>query len=161
LGVGEGMIFYMNRQAFLSRIHGRLFRHGPALEHTIRFQAKIVMQASGPMFLHDEYRPTVPLAGFGGRLRRFAEITFPSVCFQDHGVSPRDEALFQDRACLWAVPGGTRLASCQDAIPRSAAGEEARFGSTPRRRSPRPTVAEPNGPARRAADHPDQRVNAI
>ena len=56
LGVLERVIFSLNSEAFIARIHRRAFGDGPGLHHAIHFQPEIVMQAPRVMLLNDELR---------------------------------------------------------------------------------------------------------
>ena len=66
LGVLERVIFGLNREAFIARIHRRAFRDGPGLHHAIYFQTEIVMQAPRVMLLNDELRAAMGWAAAGG-----------------------------------------------------------------------------------------------
>ena len=50
----EGMVFDVHRQAFFRRIESWLLWDGPALEHAIRFETKVVVQPRRVMFLDYE-----------------------------------------------------------------------------------------------------------
>lgn len=73
LGVIQGMILDVHRQALVGGIERRPFRHRPALEDAVGLETKIVMQPAGVMFLDDEDGLFVLLAGarrtLGGRVK--------------------------------------------------------------------------------------------
>ena len=74
--VVEGMIFNMNREAFVFRVEAWALCHCPAFQNAIEFEPKIVMQARCGMLLNK-----VPLTSRTSALgtRRFA--CFPKVAF--------------------------------------------------------------------------------
>src|SRR5581483_9922131 len=44
--VFKRMIFHMNSQMLISRIHGRTFWHRPRYQHTVSLQSKVKVQAA-------------------------------------------------------------------------------------------------------------------
>ena len=70
-GVIEGMVLYVNSQAFDLRVQRRTFGHGPALEGAVDFEAEIVMQAGCVMLLDTELQGMRLAALFGGRALGF------------------------------------------------------------------------------------------
>src|SRR4029077_13654978 len=76
--VVERMVLDVHREALLGRIEARALRHGPALQHAIHLQTKVVVQAAGGVTLDDE----APARGVGKGprgLRRAAEVAFAVV----------------------------------------------------------------------------------
>ena len=69
VSIGKGMILNLDGQALHRRVHGRLLRHRPTLEHAFRFQAKIVVQTGGMMFLHDKDRLLMRRTSLWARFR--------------------------------------------------------------------------------------------
>src|ERR1700693_6609193 len=66
LGVLERMIFRLNSEAFIARVHRRAFGDGPGLQYAVDFQTEIVMQAPRVMLLNDELRTAMGWAPAGG-----------------------------------------------------------------------------------------------
>jgi hypothetical protein len=56
-GVFDRVVLDMHRESFHARIKAGAFWHGPALEHPVQLQAKIVMQPARSTLLdHEEQR---------------------------------------------------------------------------------------------------------
>ena len=50
----HGMVFHLDRQALVMHDIARPLGHGPALEHAVPAEAKVIVQASGCMLLDDK-----------------------------------------------------------------------------------------------------------
>src|SRR5439155_3043772 len=88
----ERMIFDVDGQTLLRRVHRRLLGHGPALEHAVGFEAEIVMEPGGLVLLHDEDWLAVRLAGFSCWFEGRAEVTLRLIFFESHGRISRRRA---------------------------------------------------------------------
>src|SRR5947209_1350035 len=87
--IGERVVLDMDGQALLRRRHRGGLRHRPALEHTLRLQAEIIMQSADMVLLHDKNRPlplTLRLQGRCGRwFRGLLEIALVAIRCESHG----------------------------------------------------------------------------
>src|ERR1700732_2638929 len=83
LCVLERMIFGLNGQALIYRIHRWTLRHGPGFHHAIHFQTEIVVQASRVMFLNNESRSAMRRAA-ADRLWCGIKAPFAFVFFKRH-----------------------------------------------------------------------------
>src|SRR5215468_3579613 len=75
--VFDRMVLDMDGEPFHRRIQRRPVRDGPAHENAVNFEAKVIVQAAGPMTLYDETPLPVGAesGGCAGRLWGPAEIT--------------------------------------------------------------------------------------
>lgn len=60
------MILDLHGEPLVVRIERRAFGNGPRFQHTVHFQAKVIVQARCPMALHDEAVPGFLLDLRGG-----------------------------------------------------------------------------------------------
>src|SRR5664279_5859997 len=79
------MVLDLDRHAFVLGIETRSFGHGPALHGAVQFEAEVVMQADGPVFLDDERQSARGGPAAIGRLRSYREIAFCVVLPQRGG----------------------------------------------------------------------------
>ena len=85
------MVFDLDGQTLVRWIHRGAFRHSPALEHALRFQAEIVMQSARMVLLHNKNRSS-SLAFFlrgqpGQWCRGGSHISLVAICFEGHMLS--------------------------------------------------------------------------
>src|SRR4030095_3418388 len=55
-GIGESVVFDLDSQTLVRRIHRGAFRHRPTLEHALHLQAAIVMQSARMVLVHNKKR---------------------------------------------------------------------------------------------------------
>jgi len=55
-GIGERVVFDLDSQTLVRRIHRGAFRHRPTLEYAFHFQAEIVMQSARMVLVHHKNR---------------------------------------------------------------------------------------------------------
>ena len=78
------MILYHHRQALLVRIERHPLGHGPAFEGAVVFEAQVVMQAGGVMFLHNETQRSCGPLDRAFRLGSAGEMPFRLVLAEAH-----------------------------------------------------------------------------
>src|SRR5690606_6407691 len=89
------MILDRHSKTLDGRVQARAFGHCPAFKRSVNFQTKVVMQATSPMFLHDELqsvggtcRLECRAAFTAPRLWGFREVALAVVCIQTF-LNPR------------------------------------------------------------------------
>ena len=82
--VFERMIFDLHRQPFLGRVEVRPLGNGPAFQHTIQFQTKVVVQMRSCVLLNDELEPVMAHRLPSSRLAGFREISFLTIFPKSH-----------------------------------------------------------------------------
>jgi hypothetical protein len=78
------MIFDLDRERTLARVEARSFWNGPAFENALQFEAEVVVQPGGGVFLHDEQVSRSCRANRPGRLRRSVELSLALVISKSH-----------------------------------------------------------------------------
>jgi hypothetical protein len=75
------MILDVDGQAFLRGIETRALRDGPALQRTVQFEPKIIMEAGSGVFLNDVHRRVLrsSLSRMAGRLRGLHEVALSAI----------------------------------------------------------------------------------
>src|SRR5581483_6293132 len=83
------MILDLHGQAAVAALPGETFGNGPRLQDAFHFEAEVVMQARGVVFLNDEERfMRATSGGFAARrFARAAKISPGLVFFQAHGLN--------------------------------------------------------------------------
>src|SRR5436190_11693761 len=90
--VFDRVVFHVHREMLRARVQRRALRHRPTHEDAVHFQAKVVVQAPGPMALHDESRRTSTrrIGDSTAWLRRLGEVALLRVLgeptFRSHGA---------------------------------------------------------------------------
>ena len=88
IDVGDGMILDVDGEAAVAFFVGHALRHGPGFEGAADFEAEVVVEAGGGVFLDDETMAGAGAAwgatafGFGG----FREISLTDVFLERHGA---------------------------------------------------------------------------
>ena len=80
----QRMVFHLYSQTFDVRVQARPFRHRPAFEGALQFEAKVIMQMAGIMLLDTELQglPRGLFLDSAGRLRRRRKIALLLVVVQ-------------------------------------------------------------------------------
>jgi hypothetical protein len=76
------MVFDVHGQPLLARNEARSFRHRPALQHAVEFQAEVIMQPPRRVFLDDIGIAGLPHALAAGRFRRLREVPLRPIGIQ-------------------------------------------------------------------------------
>src|SRR5690242_9145445 len=50
--VVEGVVFGLNRQVMVVRVHAGAFGYSPTLQHAVHLEAEVIMERCGVMLLH-------------------------------------------------------------------------------------------------------------
>src|SRR5262245_28929558 len=94
------MVLDFDGKMFLSALPGKSLRQRPGFQHAFHFQAEVVMQPAGSVFLNDKPRRTFDLFwnGFARWLAGFLEVAFAFVFGQRHCSKPNQNCTDDTRS---------------------------------------------------------------
>ncbi len=87
LRIVQGMVFDMDGQAFFGRIKTRSAGNGPAPQHAVVFEAQVIVQPPGIVFVNDKktangFRLSSAALPFARRLAGLLEVTLVPILFE-------------------------------------------------------------------------------